>query len=294
MDYLHKVQTAIEFIEGNINESLTLKDISQNVYVSPYYFHRLFYLVAHETIGDYIRKRRLSLATTEIANKENKIIDIALNYSYSSHEAFTRAFTSYFGVSPYEFRTTGKINSLLLKEPLRDIYLEHIKEGISIEPRIVKKDAIKLAGIKGKTSLSNNRIPELWNKFIPKINTIQNRNKNTGGYGVCLYNPDTELKYITDDFEYDVLNAVEVESFDNLTEEITTHIIPAQEYVVFTHKGDISNLRLSYSYIYFNWLEKSKYKMSDGNDFEYYDERFNIRNPVDSEMDIYIPIVEKQ
>lgn len=273
---------------------MTLKDIADSVYVSPYYFHRLFYLVAHETIGDYIRKRRLTLATTEIAKTENKIIDIALNYSYNSHEAFTRAFSAYFGISPYEFRTTGKINSLLLKEPLRDLCLEHIKTGISIEPKIVKKDIIKVAGIKGKTSLSNNIIPELWNAFIPRINKIQNRNKNTGSYGVCLFNPDTELKYITDDLQYEVLTAVEIERFDNLPEDIIAHIIPAQEYAVFTHKGDISNLRLSYSYIYFNWLEKSKYKMAEGNDFEYYDERFNLKNPSSSEMDIYIPIVEKQ
>lgn len=271
-----------------------MKDIAGSVYVSPYYFHRLYYLIAHETIGDYIRKRRLTLATSEIVKTDTKIIDIALNYAYSSHEAFTRAFTAYFGVSPYEFRKTRKINSLLFKEPLRDVCLEHMQTGISIEPNIVTVDSIRVVGIKGKTSLSNNTIPELWNTFIPRINQIKSRNKNKASYGICLYNHDMELRYITDDLQYEMLTAVEVDSFDNVPKKMIAHTIPSQQYAVFTHKGHISKLRFTYSYIYFNWVEKSKYKMSEGDDFEHYDERFNLSNQSSSEIDIYIPIVEKQ
>ena len=133
-----------------------MKDIAGSVYVSPYYFHRLYYLIAHETIGDYIRKRRLTLATSEIVKTDTKIIDIALNYAYSSHEAFTRAFTAYFGVSPYEFRKTRKINSLLFKGPLRDACLEHMQAGISIEPKIVAVILMIITGWKAiKAKYSN-------------------------------------------------------------------------------------------------------------------------------------------
>lgn len=287
---IEKISAATKYIEENIHHKLTLQNIAGSVYTSPYYFHRLFYSIARETLGDYIRKRRLTLAAEELAKTDNKIINISLNYCYNSHEAFTRAFSSYFGLSPYEYRKTGKINSLLLKPPLEDTSLHHILGGVTIEPIILKLDTIKVVGIKDKTSLTNNKLSELWGRFLPRIGEVENRIMDRGCYGICLYNPDLEIKDINDDMEYEMLTAVEVRDFEKIPDGMMAYSIPPREYAVFTHKGNISNLGLTYSYIYFNWLEKEGYTIIEGDDFECYGKGFNLQDPSNSEIKIYIPI----
>lgn len=55
-------------------------------------------------IGEYIRLLRLSAAAQDIADGKNNVLDVALSHQYDSHEGFTKAFTSAFGVSPMAHR----------------------------------------------------------------------------------------------------------------------------------------------------------------------------------------------
>ena len=53
---------------------------------------------------DYLRYRRLAFALKEVRDTENSILESALNYGFSSHEAFTRAFKEAYGITPSEYR----------------------------------------------------------------------------------------------------------------------------------------------------------------------------------------------
>ena len=53
---------------------------------------------------DYLRYRRLAFALKEIRDTQRNILDIAVDYGFSSNEAFTRAFRETYGVSPSEYR----------------------------------------------------------------------------------------------------------------------------------------------------------------------------------------------
>lgn len=97
LDYMEK---AIDFIEENLCNDLTLGEIAAQANFSPYYFQRLFSLLFGITLGDYIRSRRLTLAGAEVEKTDAKIIDIAFKYRYESPESFSRAFTRFHGVSP--------------------------------------------------------------------------------------------------------------------------------------------------------------------------------------------------
>lgn len=67
----------------------------------------------------YLRARRLSAAAEALATGGEDILTIALDVQYSSHEAFTRAFASYFGLLPSTVRTARSTQSLDLMEPLK-------------------------------------------------------------------------------------------------------------------------------------------------------------------------------
>ena len=57
---------------------------------------------------DYLRHRKLAFALKEVRDSETPLLDIAFNYGFSSHEAFTRAFKATYGVYPQRLPKTAK------------------------------------------------------------------------------------------------------------------------------------------------------------------------------------------
>ena len=53
---------------------------------------------------DYLRRRKLAFALKEVRDSEKGILEIALDYGFSSHEAFTRAFKNLYGITPSDYR----------------------------------------------------------------------------------------------------------------------------------------------------------------------------------------------
>lgn len=110
MDTIDCIQKAIDFIEDNICDELSIEDISGRAYMSGYHFQRLFSTVCGVSVGEYIRGRRLALAGSEIENSGARIIDVAFKYGYESSEGFSRAFARFHGMSPTAARSRcGKL-----------------------------------------------------------------------------------------------------------------------------------------------------------------------------------------
>lgn len=102
------IQTAVDQIDCCIktedDEKVTLSTLSRKLGYSEYYTSRMFHNISGMTLKDYIRNRKLAFALKEVRDTENKILDIAMKYGFSSNEAFTRAFRNAFGVTPCAFR----------------------------------------------------------------------------------------------------------------------------------------------------------------------------------------------
>lgn len=109
------IETMINWVEDNIMDNPSLIDLSNHVGYSSFYCSSKF----HENIGitfkQYISKRRLSLAATEVREEKTKLLDIAIKYGYSSQEAFTRAFVEAFGVTPSKYRKQSIPLNLYMK-----------------------------------------------------------------------------------------------------------------------------------------------------------------------------------
>lgn len=91
-------------IKKHNNEELTLKHLSSKLGYSEFYISRKFKEISGMQFRDYLRYRRLAFALKEVHDTENGILDIAINYGFSSHEAFTRAFKEAYGITPSEYR----------------------------------------------------------------------------------------------------------------------------------------------------------------------------------------------
>lgn len=104
MNYDTCIKKSIEYIEQNLDSKIELKELADKVFLSKYYFHRVFHAMVGEPVAEYIRKRRLMEAANELLNTKDKIVDIALKYQFSSQESFTKSFKKLYGIPPSEFR----------------------------------------------------------------------------------------------------------------------------------------------------------------------------------------------
>src|SRR5690606_9677992 len=104
MALVEGLQKAIEFMETNLQENITIEDIAEKAHLSSYHFQRTFTILTDMTVAEYLRRRRLTKAAHEVSTTNIKIIDLALKYGYQTPESFTKAFQKQHGMSPSEAR----------------------------------------------------------------------------------------------------------------------------------------------------------------------------------------------
>ena len=107
-DWYRNIQNIIDEIDACIKnhdgESLALGRLAKNLGYSEFYVSRKFSEISGMSLRDYMRYRRLAFALREMRDTDRGILDIALDYGFSSHEAFTRAFRDAYGINPSEYR----------------------------------------------------------------------------------------------------------------------------------------------------------------------------------------------
>ena len=91
-------------IKNHSDEALTLQLLSQKLGYSEYYTSRKFREISGMQFRDYLRYRRLAFALKEVRDTDKGILEIAMDYGFSSNEAFTRAFKDAYGIAPSEYR----------------------------------------------------------------------------------------------------------------------------------------------------------------------------------------------
>lgn len=103
---IHKdtVNELMVWIDRNIHLPLVISAVATKAGYSKWHQQRLFKRETQQTLGEYIRKRRVILAASELASSHGSILDIALKYGFDSQQSFTRSFTKYFQEPPARWR----------------------------------------------------------------------------------------------------------------------------------------------------------------------------------------------
>ena len=95
-------------IKNHNGEAITLRFLSRKLGYSEFHTTRKFKEISGMQFRDYLRHRKLAFALKEVRDSEKSLLDIAFDYGFSSHEAFTRAFKGAYGVTPSEYRKRPK------------------------------------------------------------------------------------------------------------------------------------------------------------------------------------------
>ena len=157
-----------------------------------------------------------------------------------------------------------------------------------MQPKIITREADMAIGMGGSfTQGDTEKISALWMKFVDRIPEIQN--KKDYSLGVCMSaHPKVPVKP-GDTFVY--VAAMPVSKVEHVPDGMVVCELPKSTYALFTHKGQISDIRHTVEYIWGTWIPESNYKLRDTPDFELYDERFDPATG-SGEVDIYVPIEE--
>ena len=106
MDWIDRLNSALDYIEDNLTDHLDIRDIAEVANTSHFHFQRMFAVITDLTVAEYIRRRRLTLAAKEI-QQGKKILETAVKYCYESQASFTRAFSKLHGFTPAKTREVG-------------------------------------------------------------------------------------------------------------------------------------------------------------------------------------------
>ncbi len=174
MDSLERMNRALAYIDANLTDEIDFQQVEKYALCSEYHFRRMFSFLAGVTLSEYIRRRRLTLAATELFNSEERIIDVALKYGYQSPDAFTRAFYNLHGVTPTEGRNSG----YALKAYPRMTFQLTIHGGDEMNYRIEQKPKFKIVGLSKRVTLLyegvNPEIAALWQSLdMETITTLK-------------------------------------------------------------------------------------------------------------------------
>ena len=102
-DNVKAVERMQSYIDAHINEPITLHMLANVAGYSPWHAAKIFKALTGKSPFDYIRAVRLSRAAVRLRNEDIKIVDVAFDFVFDSHEGFTRAFTKQFGLTPQRF-----------------------------------------------------------------------------------------------------------------------------------------------------------------------------------------------
>lgn len=289
MEFKH-IEKAILYIEDHLTSPITVEEVTEQVNFSYYHFHRLFKVLTGETLGSYIRKRRLTEAAMELLDTDHSIIDIAFNYQFESQEAFSRAFKKMFTIPPLRFRNRRQRPVFSEEGCLLGERLYHRLEGMDIQPTFIEIEEDKLImGIEGINSIVENNLPELWTSFLPRIHEIHHKVLEPVAYSICRSSPPI-ISAITEDDSYKLLIGVEVTSIQGIPAQMRTCKIHAGKYVVFRHKGPVKRLQDTYHFIWGHWLQHTDKELDERDDFEVYGPDFIGPDHENSIVKIYIPV----
>ena len=285
MEWIGSIAKAIDYIEENLTEDLTIESISNHVLISPFYFQKGFSMLCGFSVGDYIRQRRLAQSAVEIISTEEKIIDIALKYGYDSPDSFTKAFIRFHGITP----TSARKNGAMIKSfaPLK-ISLT-LKGGYSMDYKIVQKEAFTVIGIQKKFLYENaaSEIPEFWSE------NFKDGKKST----VCgMFGINIDETMGGKEFEYLIADKYDGKSV--VPQGFVTRTIPAFTWAIFPCVGAMpESMQSTSKKIFSEWLPNCKeYEFAAGYNVEMYEDPMNYKKGVKDEKyysEIWIPVKHK-
>ncbi len=102
-EHAEKIKTALEFMDKNCGEEISIADVAAACYFSQYHFMRFFKKYMGVSCGEYLKNLRLEKAARAFSEGKTGILDVAGESGFRNLSYFYREFQKKFGCTPKQF-----------------------------------------------------------------------------------------------------------------------------------------------------------------------------------------------
>ncbi|HEX8867524.1 MAG TPA: AraC family transcriptional regulator [Lentzea sp.] len=261
VDVLERLNEAMTRIEADLDGEVDVKVLARIAGTSEYHLRRMFSALAGIPLSEYIRRRKLTRAASEVLSGQDSLLDIAVKWGYGSNEAFARAFKAMHGTGPQEARTNKK--SLQSQQILT---FKLVVEGsTSMEYRIVNKEAFKVVGRGTRVPLVHLGMNPAIVEFVkgiglPTLNRIKELGDGEpGGMLALTYNQEGVEEGDQLDYFQGVVTTKDA------PEDMETMTIGKNTWAVFTAEGPYpETIQHMWRDVYTQWFPSNSYQSVEG------------------------------
>lgn len=279
-EYESRMHRVLAYIDGHLEQALDLNRLAEVAHFSPFHFHRIFSAWMGETLGDYLRRRRVEVAAMRLAAQpRTTIMNLALSVGFSSGEAFTRAFKARFGCSPSVWRDQqallrrenskmSQMNSKLSQAPenvfgddkgSRKQPSEIIMNVILIDRQPATIAYLRYLGPYGDA------VSRFWQEAYVPWARMNRLGPDHARYGISHDDPSITAP---EQCRYDACAEVGPDFVTNGGAIKTT--IPGGKYALLRFKGTVKQIGEAWTAVLRDWLPASGFQLDARPCFEYY------------------------
>ncbi len=105
----HYIDSALDYLQNNFTDDITLSEISKKYFVSPEHFSRVFKQKTGFNFSEYLNILRLQKAEQMLKQLNTApMTEIAAACGFNDSNYFSLKFKMFFGISPKKFQTNSK------------------------------------------------------------------------------------------------------------------------------------------------------------------------------------------
>jgi AraC family transcriptional regulator len=256
-----------------------LETLAKITCYSPFHFHRIFQAIVGETVHGFIKRLRMQMAAGKLRYTEQSVTDIALEASFETPSAFTKAFKQFMGSSPKNYRSLyAAVNTMTQK----------IKELPMIKPDKIEKSLPDLNLLFVRRYGNYTQSPwTAWQAMISFINENHLDRSKMRYFGISHDDPQVTNE---DKLRYDA--AILVPQGGKEKGEVGRQVLKGGKYAIFTHLGSYYGLEEAFNRIFLKWLPDSKETFDESRIVfcEYFNIEYVKTNPEKLVTKLYIPL----
>ena len=252
--YQERILKVAVYIQNNLDRELSLEELAQVAFFSPYHFHRIFSAYIGEPVKNYLRRLRLERALRDLTLTDLSLVRISERAGYDSQQSFQRAFKEMYGRTPKSLRSQSKKNW--------ETWQNTTKSSKALHVDIKTIDPIKVAFVRHIGPYDN--LLQTWFQLVGQVGLEYVLAEKTLKISIAH---DSHEITPAEKLRYDA--CVTIDGLANIkpTGKVGIQTLQGGKYAVITHRGPIDMIESTYQFLFGKWLPQSGHEPADAPNF---------------------------
>ena len=289
--YKKRINKVIDYVINNLDRSVSLDELAQVSFFSPYHFHRIFVAVTGETVNGFTNRVRLEKAARLLKFSKASVADIAYDCGFSSGATLSRSFKQYFELSPTSYRKSGQIENSKIRKALPPIQQYHCDMSVA---EMQAKFPVEVKAFPQRR-IAYLRVPNSFEEGVAlkAFGELVDWAKEVGLFDsqqIFGMSKDDPLITPLEKYSYEVGITLPDNFEVKPSDRPDTMVLPPCHYAVASVSGTFNEVATATYYLFNHWLINSAYEPEHQFGMEIFRENANVCNWEHFDLDLCVPV----